>query len=151
MQNRTDQFVGLSAVLTGFSRLQLLGTDMTNGYLGTLDTILPGGLVDELLAVYERLSTGPDREAAITSQILDDLKLGPVAQNIILMWYTGSWTILPESWRATYGDSPMDKTHVVSAQAFQAGLQWVVVGAHPAGAQQQGFGSWSEAPRRSVL
>ena len=151
MQKRTDQFLGLSAVLTGFGRLQLLGTAMTSEYLRTLDAILPAGLLDELLAVYERLPTGADREAAVAAQILDDPKLGPVARNLILLWYCGAWTTLPDAWRAAYGVSPLDKNHVVSAEAYQAGLQWVVAGAHPAGAQQQGFGAWSLAPERSGL
>jgi hypothetical protein len=138
----------LSAILTGFGRIELLGTGMVGEYLRTLDAILPAGLLDEFLAVPERLPQGADLEGAVTSQIIDDPKLGPLARNVILLWYCGTWTALPDAWRAAHGASPLDTDHVVSAEAYQAGLQWVVAGAHPAGAQQQGFGAWSLAPER---
>jgi hypothetical protein len=138
-EDRTDQFLGLSAALTGYSRLELLGTAMVGEYLQTLSAVLPAGLLDELLDVYEQLPTSVDREAVIASQILDHLRLGPVARNLILLWYTGAWTALS-------GDSPLDKNHVVSAEAYLSGLQWVVAGAHPAGGRQQGYGAWSLTP-----
>jgi len=151
MQQRIEQFLGLSMALTGFSRVQLLGTAMIAEYLRTLDAVLPQGVLDELLSAYERLPTGADREVAITAQILGDPKLGPVARNLILLWYCGSWTILPDAWRAAYGISPYDTTHVVSADAYQAGLQWLAAGAHTAGSRQQGFGAWSMAPGGNLL
>jgi hypothetical protein len=151
MQDRIDRFLGLSTVLTGCSRLQLLGTAMTGDYLRTLDEILPAGMVDELLATFERLPAGSNQEAEVAAQILDDPKLGPVARNLILLWYCGTWTPLPDPWRTAYGVSPLDTKRVVSATAYQVGLQWVVAGAHPAGAQQQGFGAWSMAPARNGL
>lgn len=149
MQERVEQFLGLSTVLTGFDRTQLLGTDMTSGYLRTLDETLPAGVLDELLAAYQRLPEGEEREAAVTADILNDQKLGPVARNLILLWYCGTWTTLPDAWRAKYGISPLDTNRVVSGEAYQAGLQWAVAGAHPPGSSQQGFGSWSMAPERS--
>jgi hypothetical protein len=149
MQERTDRFLSLSAVLTGFTRVDLLGTGMVGEYLRTLAAILPAGLFDELLAACERLPQGTGLEAALTSQILDDPKLGPLARNVVLLWYCGTWKALPDAWRAAYGTLPLDTDHVVSAAAYQSGLQWVAAGAHPAGAQQQGFGAWSLAPERS--
>ena len=78
--------------------------------------------------------------------ILDDPDLGPVARAIAVLWYCGTWTGLPDAWHARNGAAPGDTTGVVSAAAYQAGLQWTVVGAHPAGARQQGFGAWSTEP-----
>jgi hypothetical protein len=144
---RAARFLDLSVLLTGFGRLQLLGTGMADGHLRALDLVLPVGTVEELLAAYERLPAGAEREAAVTSTLLEDPKLGPVARNLIRMWYCGTWTSLPDDWRAAYGTSPLDTDRVLSAEAFQAALQWVVAGAHPPGARQQGFGSWAEPPR----
>ena len=48
MDKRLDHFVGLSAALTGFGRLQLLGTGVAAQYLGKLDDAMPGA-ADELL------------------------------------------------------------------------------------------------------
>jgi hypothetical protein len=151
MTERFEKFLGLSTVLTGFSRLRLLGTAVTGEYLATLDAVLSADVVDILLGVYAQLPEGAEREAAVAAQILDDPKWGPVVRNLILLWYCGTWTTLPDAWRIKYGISPLDKNRVVSAAAYQAGLQWVVAGAHPAGGQQQGFGAWSMEPERSCL
>jgi hypothetical protein len=134
VNSRSERFIVLSARLTGFGRVTLLGTGMTTEYLAALDAVLGAELVDELLAADD------------AGALLGDAKLGPVAQNLILLWYCGTWTALPDDWRAVYGSSPLDTTHVASAEAYQAGLQWVVAGAHPAGARQQGFGAWAVAP-----
>ena len=144
--NRSQVFLDLSALLTGFKCVALTGTGMTDAYIGALDDVLPAQLLDDLLAVYERLPVGSERDAAVAADILGDFKLGPVARNLILLWYCGTWTALPDQWRATYGTSPLDTDRVVSAQSYQAALQWVVAGAHPAGARQQGYGAWAVAP-----
>ena len=146
---RADGFLALSSCLTGFGRVQLTGTGLTDTYLQAIDAILPSGVLGELLGTFARLPADAGREAAVESAILADPKLGPVARNIILLWYCGTWTMLPAEWRAVYGASPLDTGHVVSAEAYQGGLQWVAAGAHPAGARQQGFGAWAVAPEGS--
>ena len=163
---RAGQFADLSALLTGFDRIQLLGTGMVGSYLHAVDAALPEGVLDELLDAFGHLppAAGADgagadgagaqnaqnvqnaREAAISTAVLDDPKLGPVARNVIVAWYCGTWTALPDGWREAYGTSPLDTDRVLSAEAYQAGLQWVAAGAHPAGALQQGYGAWSAAP-----
>jgi hypothetical protein len=143
---RLDLFLRLSELLTGFGGIDLLGTGLAGRYLRVVDDILPPGAGDELLAAFARLPAGLDREAAVQTTILAHRKLGPVARNVILMWYRGTWTRLPEEWRSAYGTSPSDTDHVVSAEAYRSGLQWVAAGAHPAGALQQGYGAWSSAP-----
>jgi hypothetical protein len=144
---RAGQFAELSALLTGFGRIELLGTGMVGSYLHAIDAALPEGVLDELLDTFGRLPPGADRAAAVSSAILDDPKLGPVARNLIVVWYCGTWTALPDGWRSAYGTSPLDTDRVLSAEAYQAGLQWVAAGAHPAGALQQGYGAWSAAPQ----
>jgi hypothetical protein len=78
--------------------------------------------------------------------IVDDPKLGPVAQSIILLWYCGKWTALSREWQQAYGTSPLAADRVISAEAYLAGLQWVAARAHPMGAKAQGFGSWAQPP-----
>ncbi len=147
--DRAARFVGLSALLTGFGRVQLTGTGLDGAYLRVLDSALPAGVLDELLGAFGGLPEGAGREAAAGTAILGDPKLGPVARNIILLWYCGTWTALPDAWRAAYGSAPLDVSRVVSAEAYQGGLQWAAAGAHPAGARQQGFGAWSLPPEGS--
>jgi hypothetical protein len=131
---RLERFLGLSVLLTGFSRTELLGTGMADDYLYTLETTLPVGVCDLLLS---------DWDAQPIDQLLNDPKLGPVARNLIMMWYCGTWTALPDAWRSAYGASPLDVSRVVSAEAYQAGLQWIAIGAHAPGSRQQGFAAWS--------
>lgn len=150
--DRLGRFIEMSAVLTGFGPVDLLGTGMADGYLRATDAALPAGVLDELLAAFGRLpassqaSDGADPETLAGQAILGDDKLGPVARSVILLWYRGTWTALPAAWRSAYGASPLDTDRVVSAEAYQAGLQWLAAGAHPAGARQQGFGAWASPP-----
>lgn len=128
----------------------LAGTGMTGEYLRVLAMALPAEVLEELLSAYAKLPFGDERDAAVES-LLHDPKLGPVAQNLILLWYTGAWNDLPASWHAAYGDAPADgegvaSKGVVSGEAYQAGLQWIAAGAHAPGSAQQGFGAWSLPP-----
>ncbi len=145
MGNHLDRFLDLSAVLTGYDRVQLLGTGMAEEYLSTLGEALPPGVLDEFLGAHAGPS-GADGDAGVASGMLADPKLGPVARNVILLWYCGTWTAMPDTWRASYGSSPADTNRVVSAEAYLAGLQWVAAGAHPVGARPQGYGLWAVAP-----
>jgi len=140
--SRAERFVEMSVRLTGFGRVDLLGTGLAGRYLSAVDAALPDGVLDELLDAFE---AGPAPE--VETRVLRDPKLGPVARNVILTWYCGTWTALPEPWREAYGASPFDTSRVLSAAAYQAGLQWAAAGAHPAGARQQGYGAWAEAPQ----
>ena len=53
---RTEKFLAMSVVLTGYGRVQLVGTGLTAAYLRTIDAALPAGVLDDLLAAFERLS-----------------------------------------------------------------------------------------------
>jgi hypothetical protein len=140
---REDVFISLSAELTGYSRMQLIGTGMCDQYLAELGRVLPAGMVDGFLSAYTQPPAG---RGWPVPEVLQDATWGPVARRVVILWYCGSWTALPDAWHAVHGVSPADTDHVVSAEAYQAGLQWVTVGAHPAGARQQGFGAWAQAP-----
>jgi hypothetical protein len=144
MPPRLHLFVDMSAALTGFSPIQLHGTGMVANYLAELDAILSEGLVDELLSAFPRPAdeSGAVEPGAVDA-VLDHPVWGPPARAITVMWYCGTWTQLPDAWRVEHGAAARDTNHVVSAAAYQAGLQWVAAGAHPIGARQQGFGSWS--------
>jgi hypothetical protein len=144
--DRLERFLGLSAFLTGFGRVDLLGTGVADKYLAVVDQVVSAGVVDEALEAFGRLPPGADGESAAPLAILGDPKIGPIVRNLIVLWYSGTWTQLPETWRAAYGASPFDANKVVSAAAYLAGLQWTVAGGHPAGARAQGFGAWAAAP-----
>ena len=151
MGERTEKFLRLSTVLTGFRREALLGTGVSSVYLYELDQVLPSGTIDELLLVNESQANEIERQSAIANLLDQDPKLGEVVQRIILLWYTGAWTPFSDAWRAAYGTSPHDTLRVISTQGYKSGFQWDAAQAHPAGALQEGFGSWSAEPRRRSL
>lgn len=140
---RADDFLALSSELTGFSPVRLRGTGLLERYLAEVDDILPSGLVDDLLDAHRSAGAGDP------GALLADPTWGPVLRSITMLWYCGAWTALPAAWRTAHVAGAGDVDHVVSAEAFQGGLQWVVAGAHPPGARQQGYAAWTVAPEVS--
>ncbi|WP_207460052.1 hypothetical protein [Azospirillum sp. SYSU D00513] len=151
MNGQLESFIGLSILLTGFDAVRLRGSGMAEPYLKAIGAVLPPDVVGDLLSAYEQLPPGSERERerVLESEILGDPRLGPVARNLIVLWYCGSWTQLPPAWRAAFGESPLDTNRVISGAAYQAGLQWEAAGGHPPGANPQGYGAWASGPQRS--
>lgn len=146
-----ERFVGLSAALTGYDEVELQGTGLAGTCWSTVESIVGQAISAELLAVWtsihERFRGEPKAQnEAVRAEILASPKLGPVARNVIQLWYLGSWIQLPRGWRAQYGQSPLDTTKVVSAQAYQQSLVYDAMGTHPPGAKQPGYGSWALPP-----
>jgi hypothetical protein len=139
-------FLRLSATLTGFDEQELTGTGMLETYYDQLLLVIGAREVGALLGAADPVADGADDRATVVSAILDDPRYGPVARNVIRMWYLGAWAQLPREWRNTYGATSYDTDHVVSAAAYRESLVWPAAGAHPMGAKQQGFGSWSRPP-----
>jgi hypothetical protein len=150
-RNPPDDFLALSVALTGYDRVDLLGTGMVRPYYDELVSIVGEAVAGELLgaAVSSLRRAGGDAkelQEEVRRTILDDAKLGPVARNVIKMWYLGNWYQLPRAWREAHGAHARDTDHVVSAAAYQEGLVWRAIGSHPPGAKQPGFGTWSQPP-----
>ena len=148
MGTQLQRFIALSALLTGYSEVQLSGTEIAEDYFAMLREALPQDVVEDLFAAFLQLPAGEGREKVAASTILGDPKLGPVAKNLVMLWYTGVWTQLPEIWRRAHGASPNDTTRLISCAAYRSGLQWIAAGAHPPGAAHQGFASWTLEPKR---
>lgn len=146
MNERLDEFLSLSADLTGFGRDHLLGTGVAQEYLQTLENIVPQLIVERLFGAYGSMTDEDLLVDQLRAQILENVDLGPVARNIMVLWYCGSWSALPESWCERNGRSSRDVGHVVSTAAYLAGLQWSAMGSHPPGALPPGFGSWAVPP-----
>lgn len=148
LPDAVEQFLQMSVVLTGFDRIELLGTGMVRPYYDELLRIIGEREAGKLLAAVDEViadceEPGGDLDAAFEERILDDDRFGPVARNLAMMWYLGSWTQLPRAWRDRYGATSLDYDRVVSAAAYREGLVWPAAGTHPMGAKQQGFGAWS--------
>jgi hypothetical protein len=145
-------FVALSSALTGFAPIDLEGTGNIDTHLAFVWNVIGPAICTELLkAAQVALSHADetDRHQAITTTIWNSPRIGPVAQALVLLWYTGKWNPLSAQWQETYRweqPDPHTSAVTVSANAYVESLVWAAVGAHPPGAKPGGHGSWSYPP-----
>lgn len=147
-----QDFLAFSSFVTGFPVFRLRGTGQAEPYLSTVVKVVGDGTTRELLSRFRAIQTesGDDvtaMEASLRARILSDERLGPIARNIIKLWYIGTWYQLPTAWRDAFGVLEHDSTFVVSPAAYTEGLLWPAVGANPPGAKGPGYGTWAEPPR----
>lgn len=145
-----ERFLAFSAEITGFSVFRLRGTGQAQEYYDEINRIVTQEF-SELLDRYHALgsSDATGRESQLRREIFGDPKFGPIARNIIKVWFVGIWYELPRIWRETYGVRPEDQTHMISSRAYREGLLWPNAGIHPPGAKAPGYGSWVEPPHIS--
>ena len=142
-----DDFLSLSAALTGFSVAQLQGTGMGAAYLDELVAVVGDELTTGLTRAGTLALRWPDDvEEQIRLRVMEDPDLGPVARNLVVLWYTGSWSQLPADWRERHGAGSLDADRLLSAQSWTEALMWPAIGAHPTGAKPPGFASWVGPP-----
>ena len=137
------QFLQLSVLVTGYDEYTLLGTGMVRPYYDELALIIGARELGSLLGAFSQIGRA---HGQFRKRILESDRYGPVARNVMRLWYLGMWQQLPREWRNAYGATSYDTDHMVSAAAYRAGLVWPTAGAHPMGARQPGFGSWTEPP-----
>jgi hypothetical protein len=139
-----EQFVNLSRVLTGYDRVELLGTGMAESYYRAITGVYKEAvlrLLFEAQAIFEGYGEQhADFENQIRTRILQGIEFAPVAKNIMQLWYLGSITNFNDP-------DPSTNTWVISPEAYVNSLVWVAAGSHPAGAKYPGFGSWSLKPQ----
>ena len=148
MTRPLDDFLALSAVLTGFRAAELHGTGMAEAHLEAVTAILGERFAARLWMVGRDVvdRSGAELDTEIGLRLLDDPDLGPACRNLIVLWYTGQWLQLPAAWRDRHGASPLDVDHLVSPEAYAEGLVWPVIAAHPSGAKAPGFATWVAPP-----
>lgn len=129
-----NTFLDISVFLTGFNKMELLGTGMLETYFNVVMNMNNVALVESFLAESEKiLAKNQGNAEKINNEILhklmpDSLYSG-LAKNIITMWYMGNWM-----------------NTVINPQSYVQGLIWGVAETHPPGAKQPGYASWSTAP-----
>lgn len=145
-----EQFLNLSAVLTGFNKVELQEAGVGREYLNLLIEIAGDGLCFELWAETQAINAKHAGHAAaereVNKRVLKSAKYGPLARNIILLWYNAIWYQLPPGWTTSRGANALDQDHVFSAKAYPEALIWRAIGAHPPAAKPQGFGAWALPP-----
>ncbi|HEY9848407.1 MAG TPA: hypothetical protein V6D28_03035 [Leptolyngbyaceae cyanobacterium] len=148
-------FIKLSAVLTGYSQFHLQGTGQAALYFDTVKKIIGQNIFGELLETFQELDSKAQNDESILidglrSKILSSEKFGPIARNIIKLWYISTWYQLPKEWRDTFGTEEKDETFIPSPAAYPEGLLWPTIGVNPPGAKGQGYATWSESPSVSL-
>src|ERR1700739_4003520 len=144
-----DKFLEFSSEITAFTKFDLLGTGQAQKYLNAVTDVVGQPILEELLGAYDRLRTAkqPLRNDRLRREIFGDEKLGPIARNIIKLWYVGIWFELPRAWTQTFGALEKNVQFMVSASAYTEGLLWPAIGANPPGAKAPGYGSWAAPPQ----
>jgi hypothetical protein len=144
-----ESFLAFSAEVTAFTVFELQGTGQAELYLSAVTEVVGQATLSQLLAVYENLRHDPQprRDERLRREIFGDEKLGPIARNIVKLWYVGTWYELPNAWTESYGARDKNVTFAVSASAYTEGLLWPAIGANPSGAKAPGYGSWAAPPR----
>jgi hypothetical protein len=143
-------FLSLSAVLTGFSELDLQGTGVVAIQFNAVQSKIGPAIMQDLLAAARTALAAADPASAISASMWADPKVGPVVKNIVTLWYIGSWTPMPYQWQETYNWSAPDFSQgaewISPPQPYEESLVWRAIYAHPPGAKPTGFGSWTEPP-----
>lgn len=134
-------FVDFSETATGFSASHLLESKQVEIYFRTVRAMLGDQIVSEFLLTFHR--DGFNR--LFTSE-----KLGPIARNIVKLWYVATWEQLPSGWNEKYGPVANDALFIVSPTAYTEGLLWQAIGVNPPGAKMPGYGTWSMAPASTL-
>ncbi len=144
---KLDLFLELSAFITGFERVELLGTGLALPYLEVVEkNIAPSLFVETLHKFDDARNDHPENIGQIMQrQFLAHPTYGPLLRTIIKLWYLGQWDALPESWQERFGNST-PVSGIISSSSYLEGLVWKAIDAHPMGGKQPGFGTWSSAP-----
>lgn len=148
-----ENFLLLSSKLTGFQRIDLLGTGLAMDYFDLVKSIVVDDILDQMFRASNEIFA-KDHDANVENEylrddVLSDSKFGPIARSIIKLWYLGQWDPLPAAWRAEFGNQAEDTGRIISSESYREGLVWVAISAHPMGAKQPGYGSWSKAPQKN--
>lgn len=143
-------FVDLSAVLTGFDAIDLEGTGLVDAHCALLHDVVGAGFFYRLIATARHAMnrrTSEARDTAIRGELLGSATFGPVATNLIVLWYLGQWNVLPDDWFAVNEIVPTAANATrIPPGAYEEALAYRVFGAHPPGAKPPGHGSWSAPP-----
>lgn len=133
-----DDFIAMSSALTG---TQELDRRIAGQYLDRISQDTEGGKLDDLLRVFREIiqATGGDTTEAIRQRIMNDDALGPLAQQIIVLWYTSALHSQDDKGNHQF-DFPADPNQYFS------GLVWGAIRAHPLGLSGGYFGHWKYPP-----
>jgi hypothetical protein len=145
-----DQFVALSAILTGIAAANLkpfLDTHGTAQAYFDIASTRGGAPFTQMMSIFVANQSQPPQTIGqlILQQSGDDVAY--MAKSVMLLWYLASW-YEPAALKAYKADplkNPAQFT-VVSSDAYTQGWVWRVGQTHPMGYSTWRFGYWNTTP-----
>jgi hypothetical protein len=148
---RIEPFLEFSSRVTAFTVGELQRTGQVETYLETVAGVVGEDLLGDMLAIDVAIRSETRGDAAARDRLLrrwvfGDERFGPVARNIVKLWYLGTWYALPQVWHEVFGSGKADSTFIVSAAVYSEGLSWPRPGSHRPAAKGPGRGAWGTLP-----
>lgn len=156
--NTMNNFIGLSAVLTGFNANILApALDPVNikaeyfpFYTAKVNEESGNpNLADSIFAKFSSLQnqTNPKLTDQQIGEAMLDASNGAdfvlACRKLIFMWYSGAWpTLIP----ATSATPANTVSNMISAKSYTCGLAWQVMQSHPMGDSNYRYGYWAKPP-----
>jgi hypothetical protein len=150
MNEEMENFIGLSAVLTGFDSSilapELDPVDIKSEHLPFFTAKIGQPLLSNLLQQYAKLSG-----EGLTAQQIGEAMLAPAngadfvlaCRQLIFMWYSGAWPILIPASATAPASTVSD---LISGNTYAAALVWQVMQSHAMGDSNYRYGYWAKPP-----
>lgn len=151
MEQQMNNFVGLSAVLTGFAAATIAPTidpiNIKADYFAKFTAEIPN--YADILSAYETLKSQGKTDQEIGETILANVDYEMPCRKLIFLWYSGAWpTIIPatEATPTSVATPEMTTSQMLSAKSYTQGLAWQVMQSHPMGDSNYRYGYWANEP-----
>jgi len=146
-----NNFVGLSAVLTGFAAATIApAIDPINikaEYYAKFQAEIGNNLFFQILSDFQTRNTPPgsNQTQEEKNQLIGEAMLaGSNGENyvmscrkLIFLWYSGAWPTV---------DGDTTSSQMLSAKSYTQGLAWQVMQSHPMGDSNYRYGYWAKEP-----
>ncbi len=140
-QQQMDNFVGLSAVLTGFNQSIIAPTidpiNVKKEYFAKFTEEISN--YQDILDTYASLKdvTPALSDQQIGEKMLSDSDFEMPCRQLIFLWYSGAWGSV---------ENGMVVSNMLSSKSYTQGLAWQVMQSHPMGDSNYRYGYWAQQP-----
>lgn len=158
MDQQMKNFIGLSAVLTGFASGTIApNIDPINikaDYYTKFQAEIGNDLFFQILSDFENqtkndadpLNLSPERSQQVGEAMLANSKATDylmACRQLIFLWYSGAWaTVVP----ASDCEPESVASTLLSSKSYTQGLAWQVMQSHPMGDSNYRYGYWANEP-----
>ena len=138
-QAQMENFVGLSAVLTGFSQ-SIIAPDIDPiqirvEYLTEFASQVSN--YEDILNAYASLKADGKSDQEIGEAMLANEDFEMPCRQLIFLWYSGAWGEVQNG---------MVVSQMLSSKSYTQGLAWQVMQSHPMGDSNYRYGYWAQTP-----